>query len=82
MDSKRLKALGLFEVLFSGFRELLAARGYQARAGQMIDATVVEMPRNRNTREENTLLKATPAGEECALWEVLERTRIVLGVRP
>ena len=34
---ERLKALQLVEVLFTRFHEQLAARGYEARAGQMID---------------------------------------------
>ena len=66
---ERLKKAGLFEVLFKGFHEQLARRGYEARSGQMIDATFVEVPRNRNTREENATIKATPAGEDPGLWE-------------
>ncbi len=66
---ERLKALGLFEVLFKAFHEQLAARGYEARSGQMIDATFVEVPRGRNTREENAQIKATPAGEDPGLWK-------------
>jgi hypothetical protein len=30
--------------------EQLAVQGYVARAGQMVDATFVEVPRQRNTR--------------------------------
>ena len=66
---ERLKKAGLFEVLFKGFHEQLAAKGYEARSGQMIDATFVEVPRNRNTREENAQIKATPIGEDPGLWK-------------
>jgi IS5 family transposase len=66
---ERLKALGLFEGLFQAFHGQLAARGYEARSGQMIDATFVEVPRNRNTREENARIKETPAGEDPGLWK-------------
>ena len=66
---ERLKALGLFEVLFKAFHGQLAARGYEARSGQMIDATFVEVPRSRNTREENARIKAAAAGEDPGLWE-------------
>lgn len=61
---ERLKALGLVEVLFTRFDEQLAQRGYVAKTGQMIDATFVEAPRQRNSREENAKLKAgeTPDG--------------------
>lgn len=59
---ERLKEQKLMEVLFSRFHEQLAQRGYVAKAGQMIDATFVEAPKQRNTREENALIKegATP----------------------
>lgn len=55
---ERLKALGLVEVLFARFDEQLAQRGCVAKAGQMIDATFVEAPRQRNSREENAKIKA------------------------
>ncbi len=54
---ERLKEQKLMEELFNRFHEQLAQRGYVARAGQMIDATFVEVPRQRNTREENALIK-------------------------
>lgn len=54
---ERLKEINLVETLFARFHEQLAQRGYVARAGQMIDATFVEAPKQRNTREENALLK-------------------------
>ncbi len=61
---ERLKVLGLVEVLFARFHEQLAQQGYVAKAGQMIDATFVEAPRQRNSREENAKIKAgeTPDG--------------------
>ena len=43
--------------MFARFHEQLASHGYVARNGQMIDATFVEVPRQRNTREENALIK-------------------------
>jgi IS5 family transposase len=55
---ERLKALGLVEVLFGRFNEQLALRGYVAKAGQMVDATFLEAPRQRNSREENAKVKA------------------------
>jgi IS5 family transposase len=63
---ERLKELALVEVLFARFHEQLAAKGYVARAGQMIDATFVEVPRQRNSREENAQIKA---GEPPVGWE-------------
>lgn len=54
---ERLKELKLVEVLFDRFHEQLAKQSYVARAGQMIDATFVEAPRQRNSREENAQIK-------------------------
>lgn len=62
----RLKDLSLTEVLFARFHEQLAGQGYVARAGQMVDATFVEVPRQRNSREENAQLKA---GEVPEAWD-------------
>lgn len=55
---ERLNELGLTEVLFERFNEQLAQRRFVAKTGQMIDATFVEVPRQRNSREENALIKA------------------------
>ena len=66
---ERLKKAGLFEVLFKGFHAQLAAKGSEARSGQMIDARFVEVPRSRNTRGENAQIKATPIGENPGLWQ-------------
>jgi transposase, IS5 family len=63
---ERLKQAGLIDVLFTRFHEQLAAQGYVARAGQMIDATFVEVPRQRNSREENEQIKA---GETPTDWQ-------------
>src|ERR1700704_6152194 len=44
----------------------LAAQGYMARGGQMVDATIVPVPKQRNSRDENETVKA---GETPAAWE-------------
>jgi IS5 family transposase len=61
---ERLKELKLVDILFARFHEQLAAQGYIARAGQMIDATFVEVPRQRNSKEENATIKAGDVPEE------------------
>ena len=61
-----LKEFKLIEGLFARFHQQLAHRGYVAKAGQMIDATFVEVPRQRNNREENLQVKA---GETPADWK-------------
>jgi len=67
---ERLKGLNLVDVLFARFHRQLAEEGYVARAGQMIDATFVEAPRQRNTREENVQIKA---GEVPEAWAKAKR---------
>jgi len=46
------------EPLFARFDAHLKARGYLAMGGQMIDASIIEAPRQRNTDEEKDDLKA------------------------
>ena len=60
---EKLKDLDLVEVLFARFHEQLAAQGYVARAGQMIDATFAEVPKQRNGREENAQIKEAQVPE-------------------
>ena len=51
--------------LFNAFHALLQENGLMINEGKMIDATFVEAPRQRNTREENEKIKAG-LGDE--LW--------------
>jgi IS5 family transposase len=48
----------LIEKLFSQFEHHLAAQGYVARGGQIIDATIVAVPKQRKDRDENKEIKA------------------------
>lgn len=63
---ERLRQGGLQDQLFEAFAEHLQRRGLIARQGQMIDATFIEVPRQRNSREANAQIKA---GEVPAGWE-------------
>ncbi|MCK5548951.1 MAG: IS5 family transposase [Hyphomicrobiaceae bacterium] len=60
---EKLVKAGLIEKLFERFSSHLEAKGYVARGGQMVDATIVAVPKQRNTRDENAEVKAgkTPA---------------------
>lgn len=51
--------------LFEQFDGYLAQLGYIARGGQILDASIVPVPKNHNTREEN---KAIKAGEDPDGW--------------
>jgi len=59
-----LAQAGMMEALFKQFDGHLARQGYIARGGQILDASIVPVPRNHNKREENTAIKAgeTPEG--------------------
>ena len=61
---EKLARAGLIEQLFDRFDQHLAAKGYMARGGQIIDASIVLVPTQRNSRDENAELHAgrTPAG--------------------
>ena len=53
-----LAQAGKVEDLFKLFDGHLARQGYIARGGQILDASIVPVPRNHNTREENAAIKA------------------------
>ena len=63
---ERLARADLVEGLFEEFDGYLKERGCLAMGGQIIDASIVPVPRQRNTREENTRIKegGTPEGWE------------------
>lgn len=49
---------GLIAPLFKQFNRYLDQQGYVARKGQIIDATIVPVPKQRNSRDENQTIKA------------------------
>jgi IS5 family transposase len=61
-----LARAGVVETLFTQFDTYLASQGLQARGGQLIDASLIPVPKQRNTREENATVKA---GACPAAWE-------------
>src|ERR1700704_5644294 len=54
---EKLAEAGLIEKLFERFDQHLAAKGYIARGGQIIDASIVPVPTQRNSRDENNQLR-------------------------
>ncbi len=52
--------------LFNLFRLQLEKKGFAAKTGSMVDACIVEAPRQRNTREENQQIKA---GQQPETWK-------------
>ncbi len=61
-----LAKAGLVAKLFALFNQHLEAKGYIARGGQIVDATIVLAPIQRNSRSENEAIKA---GETPEAWE-------------
>ena len=61
-----LVAAGAFEKLFALFDEQLHARGLLAQPGKLVDASFVDVPRQRNNREENATIKNGAVPES---WE-------------
>ena len=59
-----LAKVGAIETLFNAFDAYLREGGYLAMGGQIVDATLVPVPRNRNSRAENAAIKEgeTPEG--------------------
>lgn len=54
---ERLAGLGLVEILFNTFLKRLEELNLVVHEGKIIDASFVEVPRQRNTREENQQIK-------------------------
>ena len=54
------------KMLFDHFNTLIESQGLIAHEGKMIDASFVEVPRQRNSRAENTQIKS---GEKVEEWE-------------
>ena len=61
---ERLVELGLLDTLFKRFAAYLDAEGYQAKKGQIIDASIVEVPKQRNDRDENRRIKEGEVPED------------------
>ena len=62
---EQLSQAGLIEVLFDDFDAYLKSQGYQAMGGQIMDASIVSVPVQRNSRDENEQIKR---GETPEVW--------------
>jgi IS5 family transposase len=63
---EKLAKAGVIKKLFDRFDQHLGAKGYIARGGQIVDATIVPVPKQRNTREENEAIKG---GQTPKAWK-------------
>jgi transposase, IS5 family len=67
-----LKKQNLIEGLFEEFGEYLNQNGYSAKEGQILDATLIPVPKQHNTKEENAKIRE---GEEPEGWKDLPHKR-------
>lgn len=63
---KQLSKQQLIEALFEQFDEYLVEQGYAAQGGQIIDATLIPVPKQHNSDDENKRIKQ---GEASQLWQ-------------
>jgi transposase, IS5 family len=61
---EQLTEAGVIKRLFEEFEAFLGEKGFSARKGQIIDASIVEAPRQRNSWEENRQIKAGQIPED------------------
>ena len=62
---EQLAEAGVIEALFDDFDGHLKRQGYLAMGGQIVDASIVPVPKQRNSRDDNAKIKA---GEMPAGW--------------
>ncbi len=67
---EQLKSLGLVDELFAKFDGHLRAHGFSAKKGQIVDASIIAAPKQRNTRDENKEIKE---GIEPDSWSEAKR---------
>jgi IS5 family transposase len=63
---KQLTEQGLIEALFERFDEYLIEHGYAAKGGQIVDATLIPVPKQHNNGDENQQIKQ---GEIPSAWQ-------------
>lgn len=68
---------GAFEKLFALFDQQLRTRGLLAQPGKLVDASFVDVPRQRNTREENATIKGGGVPAEWAEHPAKQRQKDV-----
>lgn len=56
----------LIQKVFKQFDQFLREHGFAAKKGQIVDASIVQAPRQRNRRDENKLVKEGKAPEDWA----------------
>lgn len=58
---EQLTNAGVIKKLFERFDDILRSSGFTAKKGQIVDASIVSAPKQRNTKEENAQIKQDTA---------------------
>ncbi len=61
---EQLTEVGLAEKLFDQFDRFLRNNGFSAKKGQIVDASIIKAPKQRNSRSENKQIKNGDAPED------------------
>jgi len=61
---EQLTEAGVIKRLFEEFEAFLGEKGFSAKRGQIIDASIIAAPRQRNSRDENRQIKAGETPED------------------
>jgi IS5 family transposase len=67
----QLSTAGMMDQLFKQFDRYLTTNGYSARKGQIVDASIVSVPKQRNSRNENQQIKQEETPEE---WKLAKKS--------
>lgn len=61
---EKFRKENIINEIFDDFNKLLEVMGYVAKSGQIMDATIIECPKQRNTSNENEMIKANRIPDE------------------
>ena len=75
---EQLTNADIIEKLFYSFDSYLQSSGFSAKKGQIVDASIVRTPVQRNTRKENAIIKQ---GEEPEDWNLSKKRQKDLDAR-
>ena len=67
---EELAKANIIELLFTQFDQFLRSNGFKAQKGQIVDASIVRVPIQRNSRDENKDIKA---GKNIKSWGKAKR---------
>ena len=68
----QLTKANLIEKLFVEFDKFLRSNGYSAKKGQIVDASIISTPKQRNSRNENQKIKQ---GEVPQDWKIAKKSQ-------